>query len=164
MRVRDFLRQHTTMSLATVSAEGNPQSAALYYAADEDMNLYFLSSPKSRHCVNLRRNPRVAATIQADGQAWRAIQGLQIEGTVDDLAGIGQTAPAAKVYVARFDFLKGLLDARGGESKAGKTDQGTSLGRALADSKFYVLRPTWIRMIDNTLGFGHKDEIRLDPM
>jgi hypothetical protein len=31
----------------------------------------------------------------------------------------------------------------------------------LASSRFYVLRPAWIRLIDNTQGFGHKEELHL---
>lgn len=163
-RLEDFLRRHTTMSLATVSPEGLPQSASVFYAADDGLNLYFLSSPNSRHCVNLKQNPQAAATIHADGQAWQEIRGLQIEGAVDWVTGVVQTTQAAKAYVARFDFLKGLLDAAGGISRGGGTDEVITLSGALSGSQFLVLRPTWIRMIDNTRGFGHKEEIRIDEL
>ena len=163
-RLRDFMRHHTTMSLATVSAIGRPQSAAVFYAADDDFNLYFLSSPNSRHCVNLKQTPYAAATIHADGQAWQEIRGLQIEGTVDWVTGMGPTTRAAKVYVARFDFLKGLLDAAGEVSRDQGPDEVITLSGALSGSRFLVLRPTWIRLIDNTLGFGHKEEIRVDGL
>ncbi len=163
-RVQDFLRHHTTMSLATVSPEGLPQSAAVFYATDDDLNLYFLSEPNSRHGCNLKQNPRAAVTIHADGQAWQEIRGLQIEGTVDWVAGLGQTALAAKVYATRFDFLKGLLDAAGGSFRSDASDEAVTLSGALAGSRFLVLRPTWIRLIDNTLGFGHKEEIGVEDL
>ena len=163
-RLQDFLRHHTTMSLATVSPEGLPQSAAVFYAADERLNLYFLSSPNSRHCCNLKKNPHAAITVHADGQAWQEIRGLQIEGTVDWVAGLGQTALAAKVYAARFDFLKGLLDAVGGGSRGGATGEAVTLRGALAGSRFLVLRPTWIRLIDNRQGFGHTEEISVEEL
>ena len=123
------------MSLATVSPEGLPQSAAVFYAVDEGLNLYFLSSPASRHCCNLKQNARAAATIHADGQAWQKIRGLQIEGTVDQVVGLSQTARAVKVYAARFEFLKGLLDtASRGLSNAATV----TLSGALSSSRFYV--------------------------
>ena len=53
-------------------------------------NLYFLSSPNSRHSVNLARQPLVAATIQADNQAWQTIQGVQIEGTAQMVDGAAE--------------------------------------------------------------------------
>ncbi len=48
-RLQAFLAQHNTMTLATVDAAGAPHAAAVFYAADDALNLYFLSSPNSRH-------------------------------------------------------------------------------------------------------------------
>lgn len=152
LRLQDFLRGHDTMTLATIGPSGEPQAAAVFYAADDQLNLYFLSGPSSRHSQNLQRGPRAAATIQADGQAWQEIWGLQIEGTAHLVAGVRETARAARVFAGRFDFLQGLLDERG-------TDGPVALRGPLAGSRFYVLRPAWIRLIDNTRGFGHKEEL-----
>ncbi|MCS6843767.1 MAG: pyridoxamine 5'-phosphate oxidase family protein [Caldilineales bacterium] len=151
-RLAAFLAAHNTMTLATVGPDGAPQAAAVFYAADEDLNLYFLSSPSSRHSQNLALRPRVAATIQADGQAWQSIQGVQIEGTAHLVEGTRELAHAARVYAARFEFLRGLMEG-GGEGPA-------ALRGPLASSRFYVLRPSWVRLIDNTQGFGHKEEWR----
>jgi hypothetical protein len=136
-----------------VGPDGAPQAAAVFYAADEDFNLYFLSSPTSRHSQNLARDPRVAATVHADGQAWQAIRGLQIEGAAQQVEGAGELAHAARVYAGRFEFLKGLLGTAGNGPVA--------LRGPVASSRFYVLHPTWMRLIDNTQGFGHKEEIDL---
>lgn len=140
------------MTLATVGPDGAPQAAAVFYAADEDLNLYFLSSPTSRHSQNLARTPRVAATVHADGQAWQAIRGLQIEGTARQVDGARALAHAARVYAGRFEFLKGLLGA-------GDAGGPAVLAGPVASSRFYVLRPTWMRLIDNTQGFGYKEEL-----
>ena len=163
-RLREFLQRHNTMTLATVDPSGRPQAAAVFYAADRHLNLYFLSSASCRHSQNLGRNPRAAATIQADGQAWQAIQGVQIEGTVRQITGVGEVAQVASVYVARFDFLRGVFDVVSGTSDNTKTDGASALRGALADSRFYVLRPVWFRLVDNTLGFGHKEEILAEDL
>ena len=150
-RLQAFLAAHNTMTLATIALDGTPQAAAVFYAADDDLNLYFLSSPNSRHSQNLSRQPQVAATVHADGQAWQAIQGLQIQGIAYQVDGPGELARATRVYAGRFEFLKGLLDAVA-------TNGPVALRGPVASSRFYVLRPTWIRLIDNTRGFGHKEE------
>lgn len=141
------------MTLATMGAGNAPQAAAVFYAVDEALNLVFVSSPNSRHSLNLRQRPHVAATIQTDNQAWQAIQGLQIEGTAQIVEGAAELAKAAWIYTGRFEFLRGLLGGDNGGP--------TVLRGPLASSRFYVLRPVWIRLIDNTQGFGHKEELHL---
>lgn len=139
------------MTLATVGPGGEPQAAAVFYAADDELGLYFLSSPESRHSRNLAREPRVAATIQDDGQNWREITGLQIEGTVVLVEGEDRIAGVVRLFAGRFEFLRELLtngDALGPPELEGP----------LASSRFYVLRPNWIRSIDNKRGFGHHEE------
>jgi uncharacterized protein YhbP (UPF0306 family) len=157
-RLLDFLRRHDTMTLATTGPGGEPQAAAVFYAADEQLNLYFLSDPSSRHGRNLKRSSRVAATVQADGQAWREIRGLQIEGTARETAGSRETARAAGVYVLRFEFMRDIFDNRGAISEAVSS---TALRDALAGTRLHILQPSWIRLIDNTAGFGHKEELTL---
>src|SRR5690606_29103112 len=83
-RVLAFLGEHHVMTLSTVGA-GGPWAAAVFYA-HEDLRLYFLSSPTSRHAENLARDARVAVTIQRDYDDWPGIRGLQLEGTVREVA------------------------------------------------------------------------------
>jgi len=151
--IADFLAAHTTMTLATGGADGAPQAAAVFYAPDDELNLYFLSEPTSRHARNLTAVPRVAATIQADGQDWQQICGLQIEGMAALVEDVGEMAHAAQVYAARFDFLAGLLTGTGEGAPA--------LVGPLVRSRFYVLRPRWLRLIDNRVHFGYKEELWL---
>ncbi|MCS7221010.1 MAG: pyridoxamine 5'-phosphate oxidase family protein [Anaerolineae bacterium] len=152
-RIAELLAMHTTMTLATIGPDGAPQAAAVFYAHDDDFHLYFLSEPVTRHGRNVAADPRVAATIQADGQDWQRICGLQIEGIVALVEGAQELAHAIRVYSARFDFLAGLL--------AGAAEGPRVLIGPLARSRFYVLRPSWIRLIDNRVRFGYKEELRL---
>jgi len=152
--IMNLLAAHTTMTLATIGPDGAPQAAAVFYAYDDDFNLYFLSESTTRHGRNVAVNPRAAATIQADGQDWRQICGLQIEGTVALVEGARELAHAIRVYSARFNFLTGLL--------TGTTEGPRELIGPLARSRFYVLRPSWIRLIDNRVQFGYKEELWLD--
>lgn len=76
--VKQFLKEHNTMSLAT-SYGNSPYAASLFYASDGFV-LYFFSRPESRHVINILLNPDIAATINKDYMEWRIIKGLQIRG------------------------------------------------------------------------------------
>ena len=79
------------MTLATCAGDA-PWAATVFFASD-DLQLYFFSSPDSRHCQNLALNPKVAVTIQEDYHDWRKIKGIQLEGQValvDGRPGKGQ--------------------------------------------------------------------------
>jgi len=143
-RIKQLLAGHTTLTLATVSAAGRPQAAPLFFAETDDLALIFISEPKVRHSQNIVHNSRVAVTIYADGQQWQTIRGLQIEGICSSLS--GQAAQTARgIYLRKFPFIQ----------------QNKVLLVMLNTVTFYQITPTWIRLIDNSQGFGHKEEIRL---
>ena len=143
-RIKEFLAVHTTLTLATVAETGQPQAAPLFFAETETLDLIFISEQKARHSQNIARDQRVAATVYTDGQSWQSIQGLQLEGRCEALS--SDAAQAARdVYLAKYPFIA--------ENKllTGMLDKVT----------FYKISPVWVRLIDNTQGFGHKEELRL---
>jgi len=148
-RVAAFLEMHTTLTLATVGDDGLPAAAAVFYAHDADLNLYFLSEAHTRHGRNLTVTPQAAGAIQADGQDWRSIRGLQVRGLASLVPASG-IPHAAAVYGRKFAFLGALL--------AGAEGPGVLAG-PLARARFWVLRPTWFRLVDNTVSFGFKEEL-----
>lgn len=132
----DYLAHHITMSLATCLG-GEPRAATLFYANDR-FELYFLSAMSSEHSRHILANPAVFVTVSQDCSDWQAIQGLQIAGR----ATLADDGAAEAVYLAKFPFV-------------------ASFPRA--SFSYWHIRPTWIRMTDNTIAFGHKDELR-DPI
>jgi uncharacterized protein YhbP (UPF0306 family) len=86
IKILQYLESHHTMSLATVH-EGVPHSATVYYV-NIGFKLYFLSSPTSRHGIDLSMLSKVAATINEDYAYWRSIKGIQLEGTVRKTGGL----------------------------------------------------------------------------
>jgi hypothetical protein len=151
-RIAAFLELHTTLTLATVGDDGQPAAAAVFYAQDAGLNLYFLSEARTRHGRNLTLTPQAAGAIHADGQDWRSIRGLQVRGVASPVPAAGY-AHAAAVYGRKFAFIGALL--AGGEGLG-------VLAGPLARARFWVLRPTWFRLIDNTAGFGFKEELTLE--
>jgi uncharacterized protein len=151
-RIKAFLAEHTTLTLATVGPGAAPAAAAVFYAADDALNLYFLSEERTEHGRNLLANVSVAGTIQADGQDWRTIRGLQVRGEAR-VVKTAELAHATTVYGRRFAFVAALL--------AGQSGPGVLSG-PLARARFWVLRPAWMRLTDNTVRFGYKEDLVLD--
>jgi uncharacterized protein YhbP (UPF0306 family) len=140
-RLKQFLAAHTTLTLATLAEDGRPQAAPLFYAEMDDLSLIFISEQRVRHSQNVAHDSRVAATIYADGQQWQTIQGLQLEGMCMALS--GEAAEAAQAaYLAKFPFISA----------------DPFLAGMLQRVTFYRISPAWLRLIDNSQGFGHKEE------
>jgi uncharacterized protein YhbP (UPF0306 family) len=151
-RIAAFLEMHTTLTLATVGDDCLPAAAAVFYAHDAGLNLYFLSEERTRHGRNLVTTPLVAGTIHADAQGWSSIRGLQVRGAASRVPVSGY-AHAAAVYGRKFAFVGALL--AGGQGLG-------ELTAPLARARFWVLRPTWFRLVDNTVNFGFKEELDLE--
>ncbi|NJN97944.1 MAG: pyridoxamine 5'-phosphate oxidase [Anaerolineales bacterium] len=145
LRIKQFLAEHTTLTLSTLAEDGRPQAAPLFYAELDDLSLVFISEQRVRHSQNVARDERVAATIYADGQQWQSIRGVQLEGTCAALSGAAAET-VRRAYVTKYPFIL--------ENKllAGMLEQVT----------FYKITPTWLRLIDNSQGFGHKEEWRTE--
>ena len=137
--VRAFVESQSTLALATVSADGLPQVAPLFYVSDDNLNLYWLSSETSRHSINLAAQPQVAATIYPDVWQWTDIRGVQVEGRAATVRDLQARAAVLARYRAKFP-LPPAFDAQ------------------IAASALYMLKPTWIRWLDNSQHFGYKAE------
>lgn len=142
-----YLERHNTLTLATVGPDG-PWAAALFYANDA-FDLYWLSDPHTRHSQNLVHNPRVAVTIQEDYRDWRVIQGLQMEGTAAEVGPLTGAAHPMQLYAAKYPFLREWRTPP------------PVLAKALGAARAYRFTPTRALFIDNTRGFGHRQEVDL---
>jgi len=143
-RVLEQLADHHVLSLATTGPEG-PWAAAVFYAHD-GLSLYFLSSPTSRHALNIGAGTEVAATIQHDYDDWPGIRGLQLQGRAEPVAAHDE-AGVRQRYAARFPVIG--LSARAP----------AAIVRALDRIRWYVLCPRAIWLIDNRRGFAHRERL-----
>ena len=148
-RVRQHLQTHHVATLASSGPDG-VWAAAVFYVHD-DWDLYFLSSAGSRHCTNLAHSAQVAVTIQADYADWPGIKGVQMEGMVSELGGNALTR-ARQLYGQKFPVVGQLAQAP------------AAIVRALTKVAWYRIAPRRLLYIDNSLGFGHREELDLgDP-
>jgi uncharacterized protein YhbP (UPF0306 family) len=135
------------MSLATTAAAG-AHAANLFYARD-GLALVWVSDPASRHSVEIETEPRVAATVAPDYEDFQDIRGVQIHGTARRVAGAGERSRLLALLERRYPFLAVLADAA------------PDLREAYASTAVWRLEPLSITLIDNTLGFGHKETLDL---
>jgi uncharacterized protein YhbP (UPF0306 family) len=145
-----FARAHHVLTLATCGPEG---PCALFYAADDELNLYFISSPGTQHCRLLAAQPRVAVAIHGMEHDWKRIRGLQIDATAGPVEEL-ERERVESLYLERFPALRPLL------AGAGSADDRAVAGR-YAFSGFYRIAPARIRLIDNARGFGWREELVL---
>jgi uncharacterized protein YhbP (UPF0306 family) len=140
--IRAFLETQSTLALATVNAQGSPQIAPLFYVSDEQLNLYWLSAPSSRHSMNLVAHPAVSAAVYPS--VWQAadIVGLQIEGEARPIGDDRIREQILNLYLRKFQVppeFDALINA----------------------STLYILTPRWLRWMDNSVEFNFKAELEL---
>jgi uncharacterized protein YhbP (UPF0306 family) len=130
-RIKTLFRRHHLLSIATVSERG-PWCASCFFAWDEENNtLVITSDPSTRHGAEFRSNPSVAGTIALETKRVGRIRGAQFTGTVSKPEG-DALARARRIYLRRFPYA------------------------ALTDLHLWVIRPDYIKLTDNRLGFGKK--------
>jgi len=144
-RIEQFFDANHVMALATISASG-PHVANLFYVRD-GLSLVWVSDSGTRHSQDLSRNPMVAATIAPDVSDYLAVRGAQIAGNAHLVMEIEQRDRLLDLLVKRYKFLARM---EGGPVR---------MKSAFQKAGVYRLTPTRIVLIDNSLGFGHKEEL-----
>jgi uncharacterized protein YhbP (UPF0306 family) len=139
-----YLARHQVMTLA-YSDQSGPGACAVWFAIQADLTLYFLSATSTRHGSALAAGGQVAITVQKDEQNWRTIQGIQGQGFCRPVT-VEHRANAWKTYSERYPFV---IQPFG------------SIATALTTVAMWSVTPTWLRLIDNTKGFGHKEELSI---
>jgi uncharacterized protein len=95
------------------------------------------------------RAPRVSATIHGASRGWENIRGAQIVGDAERVTAAAERIRAFGLYVVKYPFVRQWL--------ASADDLGQAI-KNIGTVELYKLKPRWLRWIDNTQGFGHKEE------
>ena len=130
------------MTLATTDPEGNPHAAPVYFVSgdlNQRLGLYFFSDEKSEHSQHIAKNPTAAAAIYPECEGWRDIKGLQLRGDVRSVDTPKEWDSTWERYQVKFPFVSALKPV-------------------VAQNQMYVFIPGWIRLVDNSQGFGFKKE------
>jgi uncharacterized protein YhbP (UPF0306 family) len=150
---RDYLAEHNTVSLATYGADG-PWAATVFYVSI-GFTLYFLSEPTTRHALNIKNDPSVAATVNEDYQDWRQIKGIQMAARCAEVRAKVELARALAAYVKKYPFVAQFLSP-------GQLLKGMHVGGRALEVRCYRLTPTRLLYLDNERGFSNRQEIALE--
>jgi uncharacterized protein YhbP (UPF0306 family) len=131
------------MALATVSDDGSPRIAPLFYLSGGDLRLYWLSSAASEHTRNLKRDPAAAVSVYRSTDDWKQIRGVQMRGRARMVVDRTQREAITGAYIERYRL-------------------GALFGAAISRSRLYEFQPAWIRYLDNSRRFGFKFELSLE--
>ena len=151
-RIELSLINHYTISIATAAKEGS-WSASVFYVSDQKLNIYFISFDESKHIQGILKNKRVSATINQDVSDWMQIKGLQLQGVAYKVSE-QHRKNILNAYRQKFDSIHQLLDLP-------KTDDEKKIAKQFNSISLFCFEPNWIRLLDNSLGFGSKEEIEL---
>lgn len=95
--VLEFLKNHKIMAVATYGE--HPWIASVYYSFDREINLYFLSDPKTLHCRQIARNNQVAVSIADSHQKVSdKKKGLQMFGVSEQIGDAKKIQHALRLW------------------------------------------------------------------
>jgi uncharacterized protein YhbP (UPF0306 family) len=151
--VNEAMNQHHTVTISTRDNE-SVWSATVFYVSDSSLNLFFLSAEKSKHIQQINFNKNVSATIYKDQKDWEKIKGIQLTGEVTKIDGVKRDE-VINNYLSKYDFLQRVMNSPLNENEK-------KIGSQFRTIPFFILKPNFIRLIDNSIVFGHKEEIQLE--
>ena len=125
-RVLEFLREHTTMTLATASPTGVPRATTLRFVAD-GLTLYFWTRSQSWTARQIDQNPLVSFTISAE------TAGLQGTGEARMVLAGDEVGRAVELFSDKFP---------------------QALGASTMNISFFRIAPTDIKLVDETYAGG----------
>lgn len=140
--VRIIINSNLYMTLAT-SANNIPWSCPVFFAADKDLNLYFVSYNNSLHAKNIQANPQTAVSIFDSHivPGTGTTQAVYISGICKRV--LGEELPSAieVVYSKRFSDPK---EREGKDLSVEHFSLPDSVGRTdhiykIETKKFYIL-------------------------
>lgn len=130
-RIVDFIHEHHVLTLAT-SIENKPWCANCFYVYLEDENCFvFTSDDATKHVQDVLINPDVAGSVVLETSTVGKIQGIQFRGKMEIPAG-SLASKVKKAYLKKYPFA------------------------VLMKTTLWVIKPAYIKMTDNRLGFGKK--------
>lgn len=98
--IEAYLDQAKLMQLAT-SVNDQPWVCHVWFAADKDLNIYFISSTTRRHSGEILQNNKVGGAVVLPQSPTDAPRGLQFQGTVETLENPQDIEKAMSFYAGR---------------------------------------------------------------
>ena len=78
--ISDYLNKAQLMQVSTC-INNQPWTCTVYFAFNEQLELYWISTPTRRHSIEISKNGSVSGTIVLSHSYGEKVRGLQFEGT-----------------------------------------------------------------------------------
>ena len=136
-----LLAQHRYLVLGTADAEGRPWATPVFYAADGEHRVFWVSSADSRHSRNISARPAVAITIFDSHAPVGEAEAIYLEATAEPVSndavaaaverlnarlpvshrlGPEKIAPAGPMRVYQAIITQHFVLIRGGDARFGR--------------------------------------------
>ncbi|MCJ7743287.1 MAG: pyridoxamine 5'-phosphate oxidase family protein [Dehalococcoidales bacterium] len=135
-RVTEYMSRCPFCTIATVSADGKPSVATVYFGT-AGMDIYFNTGKDSQKVRNIQANPRVAIAMQEPSapKIDREIRGIQYTGKARILSD-AETTEIPKAVMARHRAFNNVT---------------------AGNSVVVKVTPVRVYLIDYSLGFRHRE-------
>ena len=133
--ISNYLKEAKLMQIATAK-DNKPWVATVWYAYDEDLNIYFISRRSRRHSLELKENPNVAGAIAKSHETLGVkTRGIQFEGKASEVP-LPELPRAFRLFTKRFPktkaFIKSVKD----------------IIKNITQHRFYKIKPSRIVLFD----------------
>lgn len=108
--IEQYMGKAVLMQVAT-AYENKPWVCSVYFAYDEQLSLYWISSKTRRHSKEITHNPYVSGAIVLPHTPGDDVEGIQFEGTAKELIDPVEAAVGMKHYATRFSMPDDRVDA-----------------------------------------------------
>lgn len=136
-QVLDFLGEYKFMTVATCGEF--PWIASVYYTFDNNLNLYFLSSPTTLHAKQIEKNNRVSVSIADSHQEINKLKrGIQLSGIAKQISDVAKMKHALSLW-------KSSLDVRDPELTY------ENMVKKIVTGRMYIIKPLRIKLFDQKL-------------
>lgn len=111
MNVENLIKQHLSdkkmMQIASVRGD-QPWICTVYFVADDQHNLYWLSFPTRRHSIEIKNTNKIAVAVPVEFD--QPVIGIQSEGTATEVSDPEVIKNIMKLYVDKYGQGKDFYD------------------------------------------------------
>lgn len=130
--IEDYLKEAKLMQLAT-SVNNQPWVCSVWFATDENLNIYWFSPITRRHSKEVIKNQKVAGAIVLPQTPKAPPRGLQFQGAAQLLTKKEDIGKAISVYAERIFSKEKILEFMNDEE---------------TPHRFYRIKPTQFVLFD----------------